>query len=563
VKNWIYLYLFILSGIPWGTLKGQSSPAPILERIISVSLHHRPLTQVLDSIGQRGHFEFSYNSNIIPGDSLVSLNLRQVTVKQALETLLGTRYTYNERGNYLIIMHPNEERPPPESNYQLSGYVMDGQTGKRLANASVYEKDQLESTLTDDQGYFRLRLKTKYPRQVLTISKEWYMDTVITIQAGYDQTFNFILAPATAKELSPVFINPSNVERTKWGRLLLSSKQCIQSLNLSHFFMDKPYQLSLTPVLGTHGSMSGQVTNTISINLLGGYSAGAKGLELGGLFNIDKKDVHFVQAAGIFNLVGGNVKGVQLAGAFNSVMDTMVGLQASGIVSIVKADMKGFQISGLVNSVGGKVSGVQAAGIADIARDTLRGIQVSTFFNKSAVVKGVQIGLLNISDTSTGYSVGLVNIVKRGGISALSLSIEDISGLTLTYKSGTAKLYDIILTGYDPWFSQHLFSIGYGIGKSFALGKYWGFSTELTSRKLFDDHWHSMGAMFRLEPLLALHLGGSVSLFAGPTFSIHVYDANMPTDVSKPPLPGSGYPSTLWGGRSAAWIGAAFGISFH
>ena len=37
--------------------------------------------------------------------------------------------------------------------------------------------------------------------------------------------------------------------------------------------------------------------------MFGGYTAGVNGLEIGGLFNLNKKDVRYVQAAGLFNIV--------------------------------------------------------------------------------------------------------------------------------------------------------------------------------------------------------------------------------------------------------------------
>jgi hypothetical protein len=75
--------------------------------------------------------------------------------------------------------------------------------------------------------------------------------------------------------------------------------------------------------------MSGQVINNFSLNIFGGYSGGVDGMELGGLFNIDKKDAQYFQAAGLFNMVGGNTNGVQLAGISNTVLKSVQGVQAS------------------------------------------------------------------------------------------------------------------------------------------------------------------------------------------------------------------------------------------
>src|SRR4029077_11946146 len=103
------------------------------------------------------------------------------------------------------------------------------------------------------------------------------------------------------------------VEKTGMGKFLLSTKQKVQSVNLKYFFTTRPVQVSLVPGVGTHGRLGAQVVNNFSLNVIGGYTAGTKGVELGGIFNIDKKDVSFFQAAGIFNVDGGKMTGVQFA----------------------------------------------------------------------------------------------------------------------------------------------------------------------------------------------------------------------------------------------------------
>jgi hypothetical protein len=37
------------------------------------------------------------------------------------------------------------------------------------------------------------------------------------------------------------------------------------------------------------------------MNVIGGYTAGVDGLEMGGVFNINQKDVRYFQMAGVFN----------------------------------------------------------------------------------------------------------------------------------------------------------------------------------------------------------------------------------------------------------------------
>ena len=572
-----WLYCLLLIGSPLAP-----HAQDILDRVVSLELRHRPLAQVLDSIGGRAHFDLSYNSTILRGDSVVSVSFRQITVRQALDRLLGKNYTYTERGNYLILLPAQ----PPEVTYVLTGYVIDRNTGQKLVQASVYEKEQLQSTLTDDQGFFRLRLKGRYQNPVLTVSKEWYADTAIVLRPGYDQALSVGLEPARVKELSPVLISYTRVERTRWGRFFLSSRERIQSMNIGSFFTNKPYQLSLTPGLGTHGKLSGQVTNRVSINMIGGYSAGTTGGEAGGVFNIDKKSMSGLQAAGVFNMAGGKVSGLQVAGAFNEGLDSIGGVQAAGAVNVAAGRFAGLQVAGAVNEAGlgfvgvqiagavnrgaqrfdgvqiagavnaaaGRFAGLQVAGAVNNCADTLRGVQVSGFLNRASVLKGVQIGILNMADTSEGYSIALLDLVKRGGIHRLSLSGAPVTGFTLAYKSGNQKLYDILLLGYNP---SSLYSMGYGLGKEYSFRGGWGLSGELTARQLYNRHWDNLGTIYEFQPALTYRVDKRLRIFAGPSFCLHVYPADLPTDAERPTLPG-----LAWGSRTNAWIGFSAGIDF-
>ncbi|HEV2483523.1 MAG TPA: hypothetical protein VGS79_27850 [Puia sp.] len=551
--------------LPVHTQTLAASAPPLLDRIITLCTRAIPLGQALDSIAARGRFEFSYNSSILPRDSVVKVDLHAQTVRAALDTLLGRSYTYTTQGGYLIILRgppcPQPPQcsscPPPPSSppsspclpapppvaapapiYELSGFIKDKNTAKPVANATVYVKEQLLSVLTDDEGHFRLRLRVRSAYPVLTISKEWYADTDLVVHAGYDQVLQIALAPVGGTVLDPVYIS-SPVERTWLGRRMLSARQRIQSLNLARFFTSSTSQVSLVPWVGTHGRLSGQVTNTYSLNLIGGYSAGVRDLEVGGVFNVDKKDVHNVQLAGVLNLVGG--------------------------------DVHGFQCAGIINYVVGQVRGVQLAAYSNVCRDTLHGVQLGTFVNRARYMAGVQIGLINFADTSTGVSIGLLSFVKHGGAHQLALSVSPVTGLTAEYRVGSQKLNSIFLLSYNPWSIQRPLFYGYGLGKGFPLGNRWGIYAEVTEQEALGrqltatgtkDNLAFLGTIERVAPLLTYRIGKTVKFFAGPSLSVYTLEPKKQNDSHTLQLPDQSFYSSLGGGRSNVWFGLTAGISF-
>ncbi|TWV99569.1 carboxypeptidase-like regulatory domain-containing protein [Chitinophaga pinensis] len=644
--------LFLIVAILLGSYSSYAQS--LLNKTVSVSADRKPLAAVLDDISMQGDFHFSYVKEFIHDDSLITINVSKRAVKQVLDILFQGNFQFREIGNQIIIQPGTSSK---EKWYVVSGQIKDATTGRPIANASVYESVQLISALTNDQGYFRLRLREKErTAALLTVSKELYRDTMMLVPGGRDQELNADIKPAAPIQLSIVDVNQhTHVEQTFFGRFFLSSRQRMQSLNLSDFFTRQPYQYSLVPALGTHGKLGSQVVNKFSLNLIGGYTAGLSGVEIAGVFNIDQKAVKWVQAAGVFNIVGGHFTGVQIAGIHNHIMDSLNGVQAGGVSNILKYSFRGAQISGIYNQAGGdgqgmqiggilnnaladihgaqisgalnsavgvvkgaqiagainfgkdsidgaqiggavnigwlKIDGAQIAGAINISRkevdgaqiagavnyrkggggaqiagavnvslDTTNGAQISGLANYTKVLKGVQIGILNYADSSDGYSLGLINIVRRGYHQILIYNNEMLD-LNIAYKSGNRKLYSLLLAGMKLG-PKKAYSFGYGIGHPFPLSDRSEISTELTSQFLYVGNWNSSNSMVRLQTAWNYKLLKNVTLFAGPSFTIYYsdkldvvdpkYDARVPAHYS---------PFTLGGGVTA-WFGWHIGIGF-
>lgn len=527
IKNLIPAGLLLgwlfFGAIPGGWAQGK------LDKKISISIRQKPLSQALTEIGRKGGFVFSYNTTILNGDGVVDVRAGEMSIRQILDRLLGGNYEYVENGKYVIILQRPNAPPnvPPVRLYTISGYVKDEATRAKMENVSVYESDQLVSTLTDTNGFFRLRLKEKYTHAMLVISKQFYRDTVLFIRPGYDQQLTIPITREKISDLAP-FVVSNRVEKTWLGKFFLSSRAIVQSLNLMNFFADKPIQCSLIPGLGTHGRMGSQVVNKFSCNVIGGYTAGMNGLELAGVFNIDRKAVRYVQAAGVFNVVGGQVHGVQLAGVHNHDLDSVHGVQAAGVSNVVKGEMRGLQVSGVVNY--------------------------------AKRLKGVQIGLVNIADTSSGFMIGLVNIVKNG-IHEFTLSSNEMLPLNISYKTGSRKMYSILQLGFDPAGNEKAYAYGIGIGNELGLSSRLALNTELALISFLVGHDRNLPEVVRLQTLMRVKLGKNISLFAGPALSLTSPNKTLLPDGYKTVLPRAGYHTFAIGNNVMAWVGWSAGIN--
>lgn len=582
----------------------------ILNKPVSVNVNHKPVSYVLDNISAQGNFHFSYVRDFVRDDSLVTIRVEKRTVRQVLDILFQGNCHYKEIGDQVIIQQGSS---PKEKWFVVSGRVTDALTGHPVSNASVYEGTQLMSTFTNDQGFYRLKLRERerpVPINVM-VSKDLYRDTALIISGGYDQEINARVRPAAPIQLSVVDVNQyTHVEQTWVGRFFLSSRQRMQSLNIRDFFSNQPYQYSILPAIGTHGKLSSQVINKISFNMLGGYAAGLNGFEVAGLFNIDQKDVQYVQIAGIFNVVGGSFKGAQITGVHNQVMDSLKGAQIGGVSNNTEDGFRGIQIAGVYNRSGatsygaqiagvlndgkGDLEGVQISGVGSITRggmdgiqiagvfsyrkkggkglqisgvgnvtgDTVSGAQIAGVFNYTRQLKkGVQIGLVNIADSSNGYSLGLINIVRKGYHQLLVYNTE-FTDINVAYRSGNRKLYSLLLAGMSLNGKEKAYTFGYGVGTTFHRSDLDNITLELTNESVYLGDWEVTNSMFRFQSAWNRRLTKSITVFAGPSFSLF-YD-----DRKKVSVPGyKGLLPGRYGAFSAntsfnCWFGWHLGFAF-
>jgi hypothetical protein len=650
----------------------------LLDKRITIDASNQRLSVVLKLISSKGNFYFSYNSNIIASDSLISFSAYNRTIKQILDQLCGNQYKWQQNNNYVILRKApvtapvmvTSPTPSAEKLYTVTGYILNSETGEKVGNVTIYERQRLVSTMSDEKGYFRIRLKSRYSTASLTISRELFEDTTVVIKPKFDQQVTIVMTPLETSDpvvtISPVenelpdtiVVKPpsdtltaqsitkeeiNRVEKSHWGTFLLSAKQNIQSINLKKFMADRTFQVSLTPGLSTHGKLSAQVVNTVSVNVIGGYTAGVNGVELAGAFNINKTDVKYVQAAGLLNFTGGSVKGVQLAGMHNHVLGNVDIVQASGIANFVKGNVTGAQMAGIYNHVSKDLTGFQASGIANFVKGNATGVQLSSIYNHVAgsftgfqasnisnfvygkftgvqlsniynvcydslvgvqatniinfahkqvsgaqlaianvatrelkgaqiglfnyakKLRGFQLGLVNVADTSDGYSLGLINIVFKG-YHKIALSTSETMRFNAAFKTGNSKLYSILLMGFDQRKkgadSNNVFSLGYGLGHEFSLGKRFSINPEFTSQYLYLGNYNSTNVMNKLHLQFNVRFGKYFSFFVGPSFTMFYSDQTKAYPGWNYSIPSSGYHTfELWSHDVKGWIGWNAGIS--
>lgn len=558
-----------------------------LGKVVSIHLENQALATVLDQLSKTGDFQFSYKSDILLQEKKVSINEQNKTVKYILDKLLQGSYHYTERGKYIIIHEGGEKF------FTISGYIQDGRTGARIGNVSVYEDQILASTLSNAQGYFKLPIKNKHRLKTISIvvSKQDYSEFSIDLNAGYDQELVLPILPSQEIQLKDIVVVKEKEDQSWAGRFLISSKQRIQNINVGKFIAQRPIQTSLLPGIGTHGMLGANVVNKFSLNMLGGYTAGVNGFELGSLFNINKGSVSGVQIAGLFNSINGNMNGGQLGGLYNYSTGNVTGVQLAGLTNRVKGNVSAAQLGGISNNISGHFSGVQIAGIVNKNKDSTRGVQFaglanwndslskgvqiaglqnmvetemkgvqfSGLLNYARKMKGLQIGVINMADTMDGIGFGLASYYKNG-YHKIVLSCDELLQMNLGYLSGTKRLYTFVGMGINLDPNNKAYSLSYGIGRQFAIGKRFALNAQVDWQGYYIGTWDYVPLSFKAQSSLIYKFKEKLEFYAGPSYTF---------TETRSTTPGAGYMNwlhsdrlhyTAIGNRVTAWLGWQVGI---
>lgn len=543
----------------------------LLDKKISLQVSGEKVEMVLSRIERQYGVHFSYNSDIVPGDSAVSFFSENKSLEKTLALMLGKDYQFKSTGKYIIILQKNnrQELNPEKNKYNISGVVLDARTNQPLPSVTVYDMGSMVSAQSDGFGNFNLTLIPKTDYLAIRCSKSDYADTVTIIDPTRNESLVLRLLPLQKPFLKLNTVTVRAVPFTdsvsvRIVKTIISDELLVNSNNVIMY--DKRIaQLSLLPKIGTNLRMSGAVTNHFSINLLGGYSNGVAGFEAGGLVNINKSNVDGFQVCCLMNISGKNVNGFQASGLSNLTTGNVNGCQMSVISNLGADTVKGVQAAGIVNVCNKKMSGLQLAPGVNISRGKETGVQVAGLANYAANPR-FQLGIVNIADTSDGTPLGIINIIRHGYY-AISVNIDELQTGYFLFSMGTRRLYSMVgvsgstANGWDSW------GFNYGFGSHFLYGRRLGVNVEMLSSVInaFGSFDSTTISRVSLSTQLSLRLGNHFYLNAGPSINTFIADADNPeVDVFiTGALPSKNWHYTSVNTRFDAWIGGYAGLKYR
>ncbi len=187
MKTFIALILIL-----WTNVFFAVAQTSLLDKKVKIEHKQGTIGYILDEMGNKGGFSFSYRQDI-PHDKLVTLQNSEQTVRQYLDELfLGGIYCI-QFGSKLIIM----QKPILTHAFTIRGRVIDKETKDPIPGVTVYipEADPLIGTVTNKEGFFEFHVPTD-------------VNAIQISCIGYETKS---LRPGKSKEFT-IELNPDNLE---------------------------------------------------------------------------------------------------------------------------------------------------------------------------------------------------------------------------------------------------------------------------------------------------------------------------------------------------------------
>ncbi len=573
------------------------SQSSFLARKITLNIPKCSLEVALSEIEKAGRFRFSYDAGLIPVERQVQINAKNLQIGKVINDLLGKEVGSREIGNHVILVRKRSLSLEKKSfpTIEITGIILDFNSRTPLADATVFEIENKKSAISANNGQYKLTIPTGKKIRGLTFCKSGYADTVIFISQVPEYRINMLLRPVQEQftrlnSLGSGLISLNYTDSLGIVNWLVPGTIVVNAQNLE-VRSSGTLQASVIPYLGTNGKVAGSITNRLSVNLLAGYNGGVKGFEIGGLLNITRKEMGGVQIGGLCNIVGGRSRGLQIGGLFNFDLGKFQGVQAAGLFNYVPDTINGLQISlatniaakqsncwqvsalfnlamkdvrkaqvcGLVN-YGHNVDGIQFAGLLNIARNHNDGLQIAGILNYATIVNGLQIGLVNVSNTvERGLPIGLFSYVQEG-YHVIEVSGNEVFPGNVAFRSGTKTFYNFVEFGIGAGYKLHG---SYGIGTIFTLKKKLSMNLDASAGFVYHPvDTTYQGLLVRFIPALEYRFAKHFAIFGGPAYNFFLFSKGKPSATSRGLSTYDFYFKSTENASIQMWIGGALGVRF-
>ena len=178
----------------------------LLDKPISIPKQHTTLYNALNIISLKADCLFVYDSRIVESDKKVKLVADNLPLRQVLDNLLvNPELDYKVIGEHILIYRSSKDshavllpKPPLPAkdtlkNIVVKGHVFDNENKTAISYVSIGIQEENIGTITNDDGYFALKVPASYSGSYLLVSHIGYTGQRIPIQLLNEQKVDIFL----------------------------------------------------------------------------------------------------------------------------------------------------------------------------------------------------------------------------------------------------------------------------------------------------------------------------------------------------------------------------------
>lgn len=216
------------------------------------------LGDAIRAVEQQTRFRFAYRSDLLRLEQALHWTEAELPLRTALDRIAAAAgLEYRVSRQQIILSKPASsdagERVPANATYSLNGFVADAATGEKLIGATVFDAESQKGTVTNEYGFFVLRLPASAVR--LRVSYLGYDAYESTLELRRDTRLDVSLAQS----------------QLTLGEVVVTATEKLEDQNTGSTLSPDLAAIRKMPALG------GEVDILRSLQLLPGISTGSEG----------------------------------------------------------------------------------------------------------------------------------------------------------------------------------------------------------------------------------------------------------------------------------------------
>lgn len=212
----------------------------------------------LEQVRKNSSYELFFSMHEIEVDKIISLNLDDVMVVDALKKILGDKYKYNVVKN-IIIIKPVTETSEQQQKTEIKGKVVD-EKGKPMPGVTIQLEGVAMGTATDIDGNFKMELPVK--KGVLIFSFVGFKTQKVAFVAGKDLKVKMEEERSNLDEVTVVAYGEVS-KREMTGAVSVIKADDIKSVpspSISNLLQGRVAGMDVTNTTGAPGGGGTQIT---------------------------------------------------------------------------------------------------------------------------------------------------------------------------------------------------------------------------------------------------------------------------------------------------------------